>query len=191
MPLRPAASPLPPRVHRPARKSVPAGGSGSGFQRSRFGSGASCVNGAVRSAPFSARTNAGCAADGRMRYSHERRLDALGSVKALPLSCSAYSPRGARWGALRPCGKAPGTASELCSLPNPERWASDSAVFLASPLMIAPSRLIPMHHRRIRLPSAQEAGRGHRTGSATAGADPAPAPDRRRAGVDGRAAVRA
>lgn len=121
MPVRWVASPLPPRVHRPVRKSVPSAGSGSGFQRNRFGSGSVWVKGAERSAPLSVRVNAGCAADGRIRYSHERRLVALGSVNAVPLNCSAYSPSGARWGALRPCGSAPGTASELCSLPNPER----------------------------------------------------------------------
>ena len=73
----------------------------------------------MRSVPLSVRVNGGCAADGRIRYSQERRLWARGSVKAEPLSCSAYSPSGARWGALRPCGRAPGTASELCSLPKP------------------------------------------------------------------------
>lgn len=38
---------------------------------------------------------------------------------------------GARWGELRPGGRAPGTASELCSLPKPVRYSSASAVFLA------------------------------------------------------------
>jgi hypothetical protein len=75
----------------------------------------------VRTEPLWVRVNAGCAADGRIRYSHERRLCARGSVNAEPLSCSAYSPSGARWGELRPSGSAPGTASELCSLPKPER----------------------------------------------------------------------
>nr|BBJ54848.1 hypothetical protein SAVMC3_74770 [Streptomyces avermitilis] len=37
----------------------PGGGSGSGFQRSRFGSGAVSVKGAVRIAPLSARVNGG------------------------------------------------------------------------------------------------------------------------------------
>lgn len=94
---------------------------GQGFQRSRFGSGTDSVKGAVRIEPFSVRVNAGCAAEGRIRYSQERRLWARGSVNAVPLSCSAYSPSGARWGELRPSGRAPGTASELCSLPKPER----------------------------------------------------------------------
>lgn len=85
-----------------------------GFQRSRFGSGAVSVKGAVRRVPLSVRAKAGWAADGRIRYSHERRLYALGSVNAEPLSCSAYSPSGARCGELRPIGSAPGTASELC-----------------------------------------------------------------------------
>lgn len=68
---------------------MPAGGSGSGSQRSRLGSGAASVKGAPRSAPPAIRVNGGCAADGRMRYSQERRLVARGSVKAVPLSCSA------------------------------------------------------------------------------------------------------
>jgi hypothetical protein len=89
MPVRCAASPLPPSVHRPARKSVPGEGSGSGFQRSRFGSGTVSVKGAVRTAPLSVRVKAGCAADGWIRYSHDRRFCALGSVNAVPLSCSA------------------------------------------------------------------------------------------------------
>lgn len=89
MPVRWVASPLPPSVHRPARKSVPGAGSGSGFQRSRFGSGTVSVKGAVRTAPLSVRVKAGCAADGWIRYSHDRRLCALGSVNAVPLSCSA------------------------------------------------------------------------------------------------------
>ncbi len=150
MPVRWAASPLPPRVHRPARKSVPGGGSGSGFQRSRLGSGTDSVKGAVRTAPLSVRVNAGWAADGRMRYSQERRLCARGSVNAVPLSCSAYSPSGARWGEFRPSGRAPGTASELCSLPKPDRYDSPSAVFRA------PSRSNPLvwevPHRSCSLP---------------------------------------
>ncbi len=68
---------------------MPGAGAGSGFQRRRFGSGTDSVKGAVRIRPLSARVNAGCAAEGRMRYSHERRLCALGSVNAVPLSCSA------------------------------------------------------------------------------------------------------
>lgn len=68
---------------------MPGAGSGSGFQRSRFGSAAASVKGAVRRAPLSIRVKGGCAADGRIRYSHERRLSLRGSVKALPLSCSA------------------------------------------------------------------------------------------------------
>lgn len=42
---------------------------------------------------------------------------------------------GARWGEFRPIGRAPGTASELCSLPKPVRYSSASAVFLACSLM--------------------------------------------------------
>ncbi|GAA2808882.1 hypothetical protein GCM10019017_63520 [Streptomyces showdoensis] len=67
MPLRWAASPLPPSVHSPASQSVPAGGSGSGFQRSRLGSGTVSVKGAVRTAPLSIRVNGGWAAEGRIR----------------------------------------------------------------------------------------------------------------------------
>lgn len=87
--MRWVASPLPPSVHRPASQSVPRSGSGSGFQRSRLGSGTVSVKGALRSRPLSVRTKAGCAADGVIRYSQERRLCALGSVNAEPLSCSA------------------------------------------------------------------------------------------------------
>jgi hypothetical protein len=89
MPVRCVTSPLPPSVHSPASQSVPGAGAGSGFQRSRFGSGTVSVKGAVRMCPLSTRTKGGCAAEGRMRYSHERRLCARGSVKAEPLSCSA------------------------------------------------------------------------------------------------------
>ncbi len=67
MPVRWVASPLPPRVQSPARKSVGASGAGSGFQRRRLGSGSVSVKGAPRSAPLSTRVNAGCAADGRTR----------------------------------------------------------------------------------------------------------------------------
>ncbi len=75
----------------------------------------------MRTAPLPVRVKAGWAADGRTRYSHERRLCARGSVNAVPLSCSAYRPSGARCGEFRPWGSAPGTASELCSLPKPDR----------------------------------------------------------------------
>ncbi|CAM5565373.1 hypothetical protein SNARM312S_08354 [Streptomyces narbonensis] len=67
MPVRWVTSPLPPRVHRPASQSVPGAGSGSGFQRSRFGSGTVSVKGAPRSVPSSIRVNGGCAAEGRIR----------------------------------------------------------------------------------------------------------------------------
>lgn len=67
MPLRWATSPLPPSVHRPARKSVPGAGAGSGFHRSRLGSATASVKGAERTAPLSIRVNGGWAADGRIR----------------------------------------------------------------------------------------------------------------------------
>lgn len=121
MPVRCVASPLPPSVHSPSTKSVAGPGTGSGFQRSRFGSGTAWLKGAVRIVPLPERVNAGCAADGRIRYSHDRRLCALGSVNAVPLSCSAYRPNGARCGEFRPSGSAPATASEACSLPKPDR----------------------------------------------------------------------
>lgn len=67
MPVRWVASPLPPRVHRPARKSVPGAASGSGFQRSRLGSAGASVKGAERRAPLSTRVKGGWAAEGRIR----------------------------------------------------------------------------------------------------------------------------
>lgn len=67
MPSRRAGSPLPPRVHSPARKSVLGAGSGSGSQRIRLGSGTASVNGPPCSVPFPVRTKAGWAAEGRMR----------------------------------------------------------------------------------------------------------------------------
>jgi hypothetical protein len=61
-------------------KSAGASGKGSGFQRSRFGDGAASSHGAVRTRPLSIRRNAGCIAEGRMRYSQERRFCARGAV---------------------------------------------------------------------------------------------------------------
>ena len=40
-------------------------------------------------------------------------------MNALPLSCSANRPSGARCGELRPAGSAPGTASLANSFPKP------------------------------------------------------------------------
>ncbi|GAA3109867.1 hypothetical protein GCM10020254_64850 [Streptomyces goshikiensis] len=46
---------------------------------------------------------------------------------------------GGALGEFRPTGSAPGTASELCSLPKPVRYSSASAVFLACSLIAAPA----------------------------------------------------
>ena len=100
-------------------KSVSMAGIGSGFQRSRFGSGSISSNGVPRSVPLPIRANLGCAADGMIRYTQVRRLTARGWVNAVPLSCSVYRPSGARCGELRPAGSAPGTASLANSFPNP------------------------------------------------------------------------
>ena len=102
-------------------KSVSSTGIGSGSQRSRFGSGSISSNGVPRRVPLPMRENRGCAADGMIRYTQVRRFTARGWVNAVPLSCSAYRPSGARCGELRPAGSAPGTASLTNSFPNP-RW---------------------------------------------------------------------
>ena len=44
----------------------------------------------------------------------------VGAVKAVPVSCSAYSPCATCCGELRPTGKVPGTASVANSLPKPD-----------------------------------------------------------------------
>ena len=121
MPLRVLLSPLPPSVNRPSMKSLGSfsAGSGSGSQRSRFGSGSSSSNGVPLSCLFSILLNEGCFALGRIRYTHVLRLTARGWVNAVPLSCSAYRPSGARCGEFRPAGSAPATASVTNSFPNP------------------------------------------------------------------------
>ena len=119
IPLRVLVSPLPAIVYSPAMKSAGPSGSGSGSQRSRFGSGSISSNGPARSAPLPIRLNLGCAADGIIRYTQVRRLAARGWVNAVPLSCSAYSPSGARCGEFRPAGSAPATASLTNSFPKP------------------------------------------------------------------------
>ena len=48
-------------------KSVSASGTGSAFQRSRFGSGSISSNGVPRRVPLPMRENLGCAADGMIR----------------------------------------------------------------------------------------------------------------------------
>ena len=60
-------------------------------------------------------------------------------VALLDLSNSMYSPSGARWGLLRPIGKAPGSASLACSLPNPVEYFSAMAVLRACSLIPASS----------------------------------------------------
>ena len=70
-------------------KSAGPAGSGSGFQRSRFGSGSISSNGPARSDPLPIRAKGGCAADGMIRYTQVRRLTARGWVNAAPLNCSA------------------------------------------------------------------------------------------------------
>ena len=96
-------------------------GSGSGFQRSRFGSGSISSNGVDFRVPLGILRKAGCFALGRIRYTQVLLLTALGWVNAVPLSCSAYRPRGACCGELRCRGRAPSTASVANSLPNPLR----------------------------------------------------------------------
>src|SRR5262249_27435958 len=134
MPLRVRMSPLPATVNSPSMKSRGSSwvGSGDGSQRSRFGSASISSNGVPRSAPLPIRRNAGCRADGRIRYTQVRRFTPLGWVNAVPLNCSAYSPSGACCGELRPSGSAPATASVANSLPNPlEYLNSSSAMGLA------------------------------------------------------------
>jgi hypothetical protein len=80
--------PLPAIVTRPWTRSVGAAGIGSGFQRIWFGDAGTSSN-ALTIAPASSGSNGRCIADGRIRYSHERRLSARGAVNAVPLSCSA------------------------------------------------------------------------------------------------------
>ena len=119
IPLRVRGSPFPAIVYSPSMKSAGPSGSGSGSQRSRFGSGSISSNGPPRSVPLPIRLNRGCAADGSIRYTQVRRLAARGWVNAVPLSCSAYRPSGARCGEFRPAGSAPGTASLTNSFPKP------------------------------------------------------------------------
>ena len=121
IPLRVLRSPLPPIVKSPSTKSVSPSGIGRASQRSRFGSGSISSNGVPRRVPLPMRENFGCAADGMIRYTQVRRLTARGWVNAVPLSCSANRPSGARCGELRPAGSAPATASLANSFPNP-RW---------------------------------------------------------------------
>ncbi|CAO0828938.1 hypothetical protein SMICM17S_01933 [Streptomyces microflavus] len=74
MPARWVASPLPPSVHSPLTKSVPGPGPAERVPPQPVRRARPRLKGAVRRPPLPARVNAGCAADGRIRYSHERRL---------------------------------------------------------------------------------------------------------------------
>ncbi len=60
-------------------------------------------------------------AEGRMRYSQDRRDSRRGTVNGVPDNCSAYSPSGGRCGEFCPTGNAPATPHWRCSLPKPER----------------------------------------------------------------------
>jgi len=62
---------------------------GCGAQRRRLGEHSTSRQGAVRHRPSPMRRNDECIAEGRRRYSHERRLCVRGAVKADPESCSA------------------------------------------------------------------------------------------------------
>ena len=118
-PLWASAEPLPPIVYRPSTKSVGVVGSGSGSQRSWLGEAAAWLKSLCRRG-CSNGVNSPCIAAGRMRYSQLRRLLPRGAVKAVPVSCSAYSPCATCCGELRPTGKVPGTASVANSLPKPD-----------------------------------------------------------------------
>ncbi len=111
--------PLPPIVTMPSIKSVGASGIGSGLQRIWFGDGATSSK-RLTIRDCSILTKDSCTAAGRIRYSHERRLCARGAVKAVPESCSAYRPYGARCGEFCPTGSAPGSASVANSLAKPD-----------------------------------------------------------------------
>jgi hypothetical protein len=123
---------LPPRVQRPEMKSVPDAGAGRGAQYRRFGSTELSPNGGAIRVPLSMRWNGGCSVDGRIRYSHVRRVFCRSSVKAVPDRSSVYKPWGGRWGVFRPTGNAPGNASLLCSLPNPVEYFSEVALARAA-----------------------------------------------------------
>ena len=87
---------LPAMLTMPSTKSVGASGSGSGSQRSWLGGVGTSSKPwpawlSQRSAPAYG-SNGSCTAAGRSRYSHERRFACRGAVKAVPDSCSAYSP---------------------------------------------------------------------------------------------------
>src|SRR5690348_1766876 len=91
-------------VTSPPTKSVCAALMASGFQRSRLGETSTSRHVAVRTRPSSICSNGPCIAEGRRRYSHERRLAERGAVKAEPESCSAYRPNGTFCGEFWPCG---------------------------------------------------------------------------------------
>ena len=119
-------------------------GSGSGFQRSRLGSGTDSVKGAR--------------AERAVVGADERRVRGRGADAVEPGAAVVGARLGERraaellrvqaragraGGSCGPRGSAPGTASELCSLPKPERYASPSAVFLACSLPVPAHRVLP------------------------------------------------
>ena len=78
------------RPSSPGRRRSRSAPSASAAGSSAAGSAASATSSkALTMRPASSGSNGRCIADGRMRYSHERRLSARGAVKAVPLSCSA------------------------------------------------------------------------------------------------------
>jgi len=88
---RGAAAPSPPPPPPP-----PEAGSGGGNQRSWLGVSTPASPPSAATLPKfpqiegrGAGTKGACATEGRMRYSHERRLRWRGTVKAVPDSCSA------------------------------------------------------------------------------------------------------
>ena len=79
---------MPAIVTMPSTKSVGDEGAGNGLQRNWFGVVGSALKSLTRS-PASMRSKGLCIADGRMRYSQERRFVPRSAVKAVPVSCSA------------------------------------------------------------------------------------------------------
>ena len=113
-----AGEPLPPIVYRPSTKSAPPAGIGSGSQRNWSGVTGWLPKSLCRCG-WANGENGPCMAAGRIRYSQLRRFCARGAVKAVPDSCSAYSPCATCCGELRPTGRVPASASLANSLPKP------------------------------------------------------------------------
>src|SRR5260370_5263820 len=110
MPLRAPASPLLPIVTSPSTKSAGVSGKGRGLQRSRFGDGSASWHGAVRSRPLSIRRNGGCIAEGRIRYSQERRVFAPRAGEGGPHRCPGYRPPAGGLGRVLPRRHTPALA---------------------------------------------------------------------------------